>query len=252
MKREIEAFHKVIVTKPPSPVVAIVGGAKVSDKVQLLEHMLGNIDKLIIGGAMAYTFLKAKGFNIGKSFCERGQSFVDRYSGESMDIVELASKLLEKATEMGIEICLPVDHVCHTACKATEAPLTTDDANVPDDYMALDIGPKTISLYQDVISTCNTAIWNGPMGVFEIPTYSAGTFAIAKAMGDGTAERGMMTIIGGGDSASAAEQSGQDVRMSHVSTGGGASLELLEGKILPGIAALDDVRRPSTNGNGKH
>ena len=237
MDREIQYFTRVL-SNPAHPMVAIVGGAKVSDKILLLENMLKIIDKLVIGGAMAYTFLKAQGFTIGKSFCESGQSFTDKY-GEKHDIVELARSLLEKAKEHKITVFLPLDHICHTECKATEAPLTTADPNVPDNYMALDIGPKTMKAYEEAIRGCKTAIWNGPMGVFEIPTYSAGTYAIAKVMGDET-ERGMMSIIGGGDSASAAEKSGQASRMSHVSTGGGASLELLEGKQLPGVAVLDD------------
>lgn len=238
MDREINYFARVL-GSPPRPMVAIVGGAKVSDKIQLLENMLQRIDKLIIGGAMAYTFLKSRGVDIGKSYCESGQSFVDQY-GETQDIVTLAASLLLKAQQRGVEVYLPLDHVCHTECKATDQALVTADANVPAGYMALDIGPKTIAQFTGVIATCNAAIWNGPMGVFEIPTYSAGTYAIAKSLADNTETRGLLSIIGGGDSASAAEQSGQAVRISHVSTGGGASLELLEGKILPGIAVLDD------------
>lgn len=239
MDREIKAFGQVL-GSPPSPAVAIVGGAKVSDKILLLENMLEKIDELIIGGAMAYTFLKAKGFDIGKSYCEAGQSFTDQY-GETMDIVQLASKLLEKAKMKGIQVHLPVDHVCHTTFADTDSALTTDDANVPAEYMALDIGPKTIKAYEEVVARSKTAIWNGPMGVFEMNAYCAGTFAIAKAMGDGTETNGLLSIIGGGDSASAAELSGHAKRMSHISTGGGASLELLEGKMLPGLKALDDA-----------
>lgn len=238
MDREINYFAKVL-GNPPRPMVAIVGGAKVSDKIQLLENMLQRIDKLIIGGAMAYTFLKSQGHEIARSFCEAGQSFTDKY-GEKKDIVQLAANLLKLAAERNVEVYLPVDHVCHTECKPTENPVVTSDVNVPEGFMALDIGPKTIAKYVDVIKGCKTAIWNGPMGVFEMACYSSGTFAIAKAMGDGTEERGLLSIIGGGDSASAAELSGHAVRMSHVSTGGGASLELLEGKVLPGIAVLDD------------
>jgi phosphoglycerate kinase len=238
MDREINYFAKVLVA-PARPMVAIVGGAKVSDKILLLENMLTRINKLIIGGAMAYTFLKAKGVEIGKSYCEAGQSFTDKY-GEKKDIVKLAEGLLERAKAQNVEVFLPVDHICHTECKATDSPVTTTDANVPAGMMALDIGPKTLALYIQAMSDCKTAIWNGPMGVFEIPTYQAGTYGIAKAMGDGTEQRQMLSIIGGGDSASAAEKSGHAERMSHVSTGGGASLELLEGKILPGIAVLDD------------
>lgn len=239
MHREIEAFAKVL-GNSPAPVVAIVGGAKVSDKILLLDNLLNKIDELIIGGAMAYTFLKAQGFQIARSFCEAGQSYTDQY-GETRDIVELATTLLEKAKSKNITVHLPIDHICHTACAVTDAPVVTEDANVRDGYMALDIGPKTIELYVSVIAKCRTAIWNGPMGVFELEPYSKGTYAIAKAMGDGTELRGMLSIIGGGDSASAAEKSGHAVRMSHVSTGGGASLELLEGKILPGIRVLDDA-----------
>jgi phosphoglycerate kinase len=240
MYREIEAFATVL-GDAMSPVVAVVGGAKVSDKILLLENLLEKIDELIIGGAMAYTFLKAKGFSIGRSFCEAGQSYTDQY-GESRDIVQLANLLLEKAKSKNVAVHLPKDHVCHVACCTTDTPVVTDDENVPDTLMALDIGPKTIEQYERVISNCQTVIWNGPMGVFEIEPYSTGTYAIAKAMGDATASsRGALSIIGGGDSASAAEKSGHAIRMSHVSTGGGASLELLEGKILPGISVLDDA-----------
>jgi phosphoglycerate kinase len=237
VKREIEAFGEVL-GNPPKPVAAIVGGAKVSDKILLLENLLTKIDELIVGGAMAYTFLKAQGYSIGRSFSQAGQSFTDRY-GETMDIVELASRLLEKAKANNITVYLPVDHVCNSECKMTDSPVVTEDANVPDDLMALDIGPKTIALYEQVVAKCKTAVWNGPMGVFEIDTYAEGTFAIAKAMADATEQNGMLSIIGGGDSASAAEKSGQAVRMYHVSTGGGASLELLEGKALPGLMVLD-------------
>lgn len=239
MAEEISAFYKIL-QSPPKPLCAIVGGAKVSDKILLLENLMSKIDVLLIGGAMAYTFLKAQGYAIGKSFSQAGQSFTDKY-GEQMDIVELATRLLKKAKDAGIEVMLPLDHVCHTECKKTDQPLTTDDPNVPDDYMALDIGPKTIDAYTKKIRTCKAALWNGPMGVFEIDTYSKGTFAIAEVMGDETEKSGMLSIIGGGDSASAAEKSGQAKRMSHVSTGGGASLELLEGKELPGIKVLDNA-----------
>jgi phosphoglycerate kinase len=238
MAREITYFAKVL-GEPARPMVAIVGGAKVSDKILLLENMLTRIDKLVIGGAMAYTFLKAQGKDIGKSFCEAGQSFTDKY-GEKVDIVSLAGNLLKKAKERNVEVFLPLDHVCHTECKATDKPLITDDANVPGDYMALDIGPKTVKAYEAAVASSKTCIWNGPMGVFEIPPYHTGTFAIARVMAQQTKSNGMLSIIGGGDSASAAEKSGHAEGMSHVSTGGGASLELLEGKELPGIAVLDD------------
>jgi len=239
MDKEIKYFASVL-HNPPRPMVAIVGGAKVSDKILLLENMLTHIDKLIIGGAMAYTFLSAQGISIGKSYHEAGQSFTDRY-GEPRNIDDLALELLDMAKSKGIEVLLPVDHVCHTACAKTDEPLVTDDANVPDGYMALDIGPKTIALFKECIIPCRAAIWNGPMGVFELSTYCKGTYSIAETLGDCTQQNNMLTIIGGGDSASAAEKCKQASRLTHVSTGGGASLELLEGKILPGISALSDA-----------
>ncbi|RNF01546.1 phosphoglycerate kinase [Trypanosoma rangeli] len=226
MDKEISYFAKVL-GSPARPFVAIVGGAKVSDKILLLDNMLQRIDYLLIGGAMAYTFLKAQGHTIGSSMCEE-------------DKLELARSLLKKAEDRKVTLMLPVDHVCHTEFKAVESPLVTEGVDIPDGYMALDIGPKTIEKYVEVVRKCKSAIWNGPMGVFEMEPYSKGTFAIAKAMGESTQELGLMSIIGGGDSASAAELSGEAPRMSHVSTGGGASLELLEGKVLPGIAVLDD------------
>ena len=242
MAKEIKAFAEVL-NDPPRPLVAIVGGSKVSDKILLLENMITKIDRLVIGGAMAYTFLNAQGFEIGKSFSQAGQKFTDK-DGNEMDIVDLAKSLLKKAEERGVVVSLPVDHVCNTTfgepAEGSDA-LVTADANIPADYMALDIGPKTVELYKSIVKECKSAIWNGPMGVFEMKTYATGTFAIAEVMGDQTQANGMLTIIGGGDSASAAELSGHADRMSHVSTGGGASLELLEGKKLPGIAALDDA-----------
>jgi phosphoglycerate kinase len=239
MEREINYFAQVLGT-PPRPMLAIVGGAKVSDKILLLENMLKKIDFLIIGGAMAYTFLKSQGVDIAKSFCESGQSFTDSYSGEKIDIVQLAGNLLKKAKELNVEVYLPVDHVCHTECKPTPNPVITEGRDVPAGHMALDIGPKTIEIFSAVIKRSKAAVWNGPVGVFEIPSYSKGTFSIAELLATQSQDHGLLSIIGGGDSASAAELCGAASRITHVSTGGGASLELLEGKILPGIAALDD------------
>lgn len=226
MGKEIDYFAKVL-NDPPRPLVAIVGGAKVSDKIQLLDNMLARINYLVIGGAMAYTFLKAQGHSIGISMCEN-------------DKLDLARSLLAKAKERNVQVLLPVDHVCNTEFKAVDSPLVTQGVDIPDGYMALDIGPNTIKSYVAVVQKSSSALWNGPMGVFEMPCYSSGTFAIAKAMGDGTKSGRLMSIIGGGDSASAAELSGEAPNMSHVSTGGGASLELLEGKTLPGVAVLTD------------
>eukprot|EP00754_Rhynchopus_humris_P001477 Rhum_TRINITY_DN10863_c0_g1::Rhum_TRINITY_DN10863_c0_g1_i1::g.40808::m.40808/K00927/PGK, pgk; phosphoglycerate kinase len=235
MKKEIDSFAKAL-TKPARPMAAIVGGSKVSDKIKVLENLVKKVNKLFIGGAMAYVFLKAQGLSIGKSFCEAGQSFTDKYGNEQDSILQMARDLLTKADEYGVQVFLPVDHVCHTEFKQTDTPLITKDANIPDNFMALDIGPQTRDTYVKEILGCSTVVWNGPMGVFEIPAFAMGTFDVAKAL----AECPGMTIIGGGDSASAAELSGYASQVTHVSTGGGASLELLEGKMLPGISALTD------------
>lgn len=228
MVKEVEAFRQILVD-PPRPFCAIVGGSKVSDKILLLEQLMEKVDKLLIGGAMAYTFLKAQGISIGKSFSQEGE------------MLDLANKLLEKAKAKGIDVQLPIDHVCNTEFAETDKALVTEGQEIPDGYMALDIGPKTVELYKSKIDDCGATLWNGPMGVFEMKAYSNGTFTIASTLGDLTSNKGLVSIIGGGDSAAAAEISGQAVRMTHVSTGGGASLELLEGKKLPGIEALDNA-----------
>eukprot|EP01062_Namystynia_karyoxenos_P006517 TRINITY_DN12291_c0_g1_i1.p1 TRINITY_DN12291_c0_g1~~TRINITY_DN12291_c0_g1_i1.p1 ORF type:complete len:639 (+),score=278.74 TRINITY_DN12291_c0_g1_i1:96-1919(+) len=236
MKKEIDYFCLAL-TNPERPMCAIVGGSKVTDKIKVLDNLADQVNKLLIGGAMAYVFLKVKGFNVGKSFCEKGQSFTDQY-GETKDtIAELAKGLIKKCEDNGVELYLPVDHITWTKFEATDHPNVTEDENVPEDHMALDIGPRTAKKYAEVCTQCRTIVWNGPMGVFEIPTYAQGTYAVARALAESTG----ITIIGGGDSASAAEQSGYAADISHISTGGGASLELLEGKQLPGIAALDNA-----------
>jgi phosphoglycerate kinase len=240
MKREIEAYADLL-GEPPRPIVAVVGGVKVSEKIQLIENILPQIDNIIIGGAIAFTFLKVQGYSIGSSFNQSGQSFTDTY-GHKTNIDELAARFLAKAKTHNVKVLLPVDHICHIKCVGTDTPWITADANVPDGYMALDIGPRTIEMYRSCIETSQTAVWSGPMGVFEIPTYSTGTFVVAKAMGDGTQDRGLVSIIGGGASATSARMSGHDGRVSHISSGGGASLDLLlEGKNLPGISVLDDL-----------
>jgi phosphoglycerate kinase len=239
LQNEILAYAKLLGGTAPRPIVAIVGGTKVSDKILLLEHILKQIDSLIIGGAIAFTFLKAAEYSIGNSFHEAGQSFGDKYC-EEMNIDDLARRFLRKARACNVEILLPLDHVCNTKCEPTDAVVTTKDAHVPDGYMALDIGPQTIAAYQKCISKSKCAIWNGPMGVFEIPTYSTGSFSIAKALGDATQTRGLLSIIAGGASSNAAMSCGHASRVSHVSSGGGASLDLLEGKVLPGIEVLND------------
>lgn len=226
MEREILYFSKAL-NSPPRPMLAIVGGAKVSDKIGLLDNLLTRIDRLILGGAIAYTFLKALGHDVGTSLIEPEE-------------VERAGLLLTTAEERKVDVYLPVDHVCHSSRRPTEIPLVTEGVDIPDGYMALDIGPKTIQQFIAVIEQVKTAVWNGPMGAYEVGCYSHGTFAIGSAMARCSAENGLLSIVGGGDSASVAEKCGEAARFSHVSAGGSASLELLEGKVLPGIAALDD------------
>jgi len=240
LKKEIESYVDLL-GDTPRPMLAVIGGAKVSDKIILLEHILRKIDTLLIGGAMAYTFLKVAGYEIGDSFNESGQSFIDKY-GEKRNIDELAQNFLIKAKACNVQVLLPLDHVCHTSCEATDSPLITETSHIPSGYMGLDIGPRTIELYRKFISQSKSVVWNGPMGVFEIPTYATGSFSIAKEMGDGTQE-GLLSssIIGGGASADAARMCGHASRVCHVSTSGAASLDLLEGKVLPGIDALDDL-----------
>lgn len=234
LKKEIDYFTKAL-KSPEKPVVAIVGGAKVSDKIQLLSNMLETVNKMVIGGAMAYTFLKAQGKKTGKSKVE---TEADGKSGK-IDIVKLAGELIQKAKDKGVELLLPVDHRCAKDFKDVQ-PFVTEDDNIPDDYMALDIGPKTEAAYCKLIAGCKTAIWNGPMGVFEFENFKSGTWAVAKTLADNN--KTLLSIVGGGDSASAAEKSGYAPQLSHISTGGGASLELLEGKALPGLVALTDKK----------
>ncbi len=225
MTRELDYFAKVF-DNPQKPLLAILGGAKVSDKIMVIENLLHKVDSLMIGGAMAYTFLKAKGVAVGTSRVEA-------------DFVEKAKEYLAAAKTKGVTLLLPVDHVVAAEFpeggKEVQATITSGEA-IPDGQMGLDIGPKTIDLYCQEIAASKTIIWNGPMGVFEVPGFEKGTYAVAKAM----AESGAVTVIGGGDSASAVKKAGVAKQMSHVSTGGGASLELMEGKMLPGVAALTD------------
>ncbi|MBE7031121.1 MAG: phosphoglycerate kinase [Ruminococcaceae bacterium] len=222
IQKEIEIMGKAL-SNPERPFVAILGGAKVSDKIGVIENLLDKVDYLIIGGGMAYTFLKAKGYGIGTSICE----------DEKLD---LARSLMEKAQQKGVELLLPVETVIAKEFSADSEPVVVASEKIPADFMGMDIGPKTVDMFSDVIKKAKTVIWNGPMGVFEFPAFAVGTKAVAKAV----AESGAVTIIGGGDSAAAVEQLGYADKMTHISTGGGASLEFLEGKILPGIDALND------------
>jgi phosphoglycerate kinase len=227
MSKELDYFAKVF-DNPQRPLLAILGGAKVSDKILVIENLLNKVDSLVIGGAMAYTFLKAKGVEVGTSRVEE-------------EFVAKAKEYLQKAAEKKVTLLLPIDHVIATefptAGKENAAQVTDGEA-IPAGNMGLDIGPKTIELYKNEIAKSKTIVWNGPMGVFEVPGFEKGTYAVAEAM----ATSGAVTVIGGGDSASAVKKAGVAKKMSHVSTGGGASLELMEGKVLPGVAALTDKK----------
>ena len=219
VEKEIHYFENVL-ANPEKPYVAILGGAKVSDKIPVIENLFNRVDAILIGGAMAYTFLKAKGIEIGKSILE-------------MEMVELAGNLMKKAEEKGVDILLPVDHVITDKIEDGKVEITLDE-KIPEGFMGVDIGPETIVLFKDRLRNAKTVVWNGPMGIFEIDRFSAGTIAIANAI----AECGCTSIIGGGDSAAAVRKAGVFDKISHVSTGGGASLEYLAGKKLPGIEVL--------------
>lgn len=222
VEKEISIMGKAL-EDPVRPFVAILGGAKVSDKIGVIENLIEKVDSILIGGGMAYTFLKAQGYEIGQSLLEE-------------DKMELALSLVEKAKAKNVKLLLPVDVVIAKEFKNdTEIDVVKIDS-IPEDWMGLDIGPETLKLFSEEISKAKTVIWNGPSGVFEMENFSKGTYGIAKALVDSEA----ITIVGGGDSASAVEKAGYADRISHVSTGGGASLELLEGKVLPGIAAISD------------
>ena len=227
MQKEID-FLGNAVNDPKRPFVAILGGAKVADKLAVIDNLLDKCDTLIIGGGMAYTFLKAKGYEVGTSLLDEEKI---AYCGE----------MIKKAEEKGKQLFLPLDavttdHFPEPIDAEIETEVVAADA-IPADRMGMDIGPKTIELYADAVRTAKTVVWNGPMGVFENPTLSAGTRAVAEAL----AETDAVTVIGGGDSAAAVNQMGLGDKMSHISTGGGASLEFLEGKELPGVAAADDL-----------
>lgn len=221
MKKEIE-YLSTLVENPKKPFIAIIGGAKVSDKLGVLENLLNMVDGVLIGGAMSYTFLKAKGFDIGKS----------RYEA---DLVHTAKKIMDRASSRGVNFLLPSDHIVAKECKEGVTSTNTKDANIPADEMGLDIGIKTIENYTSFINKAKTIFWNGPMGVTEIPPFEQGTFALARAIADIEA----ISVVGGGDSVAAINKSGLADKISHICTGGGASLEFLEGKKLPGIRALE-------------
>jgi len=222
MQKEID-FLGNAVNNPERPFVAILGGAKVSSKISVIENLLEKVDTLIIGGGMAYTFAKALGGNVGNSLLEE-------------DYCEYALNMLKKAEEKGVKLLLPLDNVIADDFSNDANTQVVATGEIPDGWEGLDIGPKTAALYAETVKTAKTVVWNGPMGCFEMPNFAAGTEAVAKALADTDA----VTIIGGGDSAAAVNQLGYGDKMTHISTGGGASLEFLEGKELPGVAAAND------------
>lgn len=222
MEREVKYLGQAM-AHPERPFVAILGGAKVSDKVNVIQNLLSKVDALLIGGAMAYTFYRAKGLPIGKSLVEE-------------DKVSLAAELLKLAQTKGVKLLLPVDHVIADKFDAAANHKVVGEGGIADGWMALDIGPKTAELYAREISGAKTVVWNGPMGCFEMAPFAEGTMSVAKAI----AATKCLSIIGGGDSVAAVNKSGLADKMSHISTGGGASLEFLEGKALPGVVALTD------------
>jgi phosphoglycerate kinase len=224
MEKELAYLGKAI-SNPERPFVVVLGGAKVSDKIEVVQNLMKLADAMLIGGAMAYTFLKSEGLPVGKSLVEN-------------DKLDLARGLEAEAKQRKFRLILPVDHVLAESPDSTATKIT-DVANTPDGWMGLDIGPKTIELFRKEISSARTIIWNGPVGMFEKPAFAQGTLAIARAVADAT-KAGATSIIGGGDSVAAAEQSGVASQISHISTGGGASLEFLAGDVLPGVEALTD------------
>ena len=221
IEKEVK-FMAPVLEDPEKPLVAIIGGSKVSSKITVLESLVRTCDTIVIGGGMAYTFDKVLGYKIGKSLVED-------------DYLETAKNFLEKAEAKGVKVILPVDHLAAAEFSENAAPVAVDGRNIPDDLMGMDIGPKTIEMIKDAIKSAKTVVWNGPMGVFEFEAFSKGTEEVAKALAASDA----ISVVGGGDSVAAINKFGLADKISHVSTGGGASLEFLEGKVLPGIKALE-------------
>jgi phosphoglycerate kinase len=225
MVKEIEYLGNAL-ENPKHPFAAILGGAKISGKIDVINNLMDKVDKILIGGGMAFTFFKAQGLEIGKSLLEE-------------DRIDMAKDILKKVKSKGIDFLLPVDVVCARELKDDAETKVCDMNKIPEDMAGYDIGPGTLHLFEQNLSDCKTIIWNGPMGVFENDTFAKGTIEVAKTLAEFTAG-GAITIIGGGDSASAVKKAGVADKLSHISTGGGASLEFLEGKTLPGLAALTD------------
>lgn len=228
MQKELEYLGNAV-SNPVRPFTAILGGSKISGKIDVIENLLPKVDYLLIGGGMAYTFYKAMGYEIGSSLLEEEK-------------IELAKQMLEKFKSSKAKVLLPVDNVVASEFKNESPSVVVDSDKIPADKMGLDIGPKTIEEFKKVILESKTIVWNGPMGVFEFDNFAIGTNEIAKALAEAT-EKGAITVIGGGDSAAAISKAGLDDKVTHVSTGGGASLEFLEGKVLPGVAALNDANQ---------
>ncbi|MFA5166949.1 MAG: phosphoglycerate kinase [Candidatus Omnitrophota bacterium] len=224
MEKELDYLHDKVVDNPARPFVAIIGGAKVSSKIAVLESLLTKVDRLIVGGGMAYTFLKAKGLSVGNSLVEE-------------DMIDTARQILQKAYESHIYLYLPIDHIVTTEFSPDAEAKHVARGNIEANEMGMDIGPLTIEKFKGALKGAKTVFWNGPVGVFEFPKFANGTMAIAKAISE---LPDCVTVIGGGDSVSAVNKSGVAAKISHISTGGGASLELVEGKVLPGVAALLD------------
>ncbi len=221
IEKEVK-FMAPLLENPEKPFVAVIGGSKVSSKISVLESLVRTCDTIVIGGGMAYTFLKVQGHEIGKSLLEN-------------DYLDVAASFLKKAAEQGVNVILPVDHICAAEFSENATPVAIDSPDIPADLIGMDIGPKTVDMIVKALSTAKSVVWNGPMGVFEFDAFAAGTLAVAKAMAacDG------ITVVGGGDSVAAINKFNLADKISHVSTGGGASLEFLEGKELPGIKALE-------------
>lgn len=224
MEKEVKYLEPML-NNPPKPMTAIIGGAKVSSKIAVLESLLKSASSLIIGGGMAYTFLKAQGHSIGKSLVED-------------DFLDTAKNLFAKAAEKGVKILLPVDHLGAEEFSADAKAVPVDGIDIPDNLMGMDVGPKTLALYKDTILASKSIVWNGPVGVFEFDAFAKGTEQVARLVAEAT-EKGAVSVVGGGDSVAAVNKFNLSAKMSHVSTGGGASLEFLEGKTLPGIAVLE-------------
>ncbi len=221
IEKEVK-FMAPLLSNPEKPFVAIIGGSKVSSKITVLESLVKTCDTIVIGGGMAYTFLSVEGHKIGKSLFEA-------------DYLETAKSFLAKAKEMGVKVILPVDHICAKEFNENAEAISVDSTCIPDDLMGMDIGPKTVAMIVDALKTAKSVVWNGPMGVFEMAQFAKGTEQVAKALAASDAT----SVVGGGDSVAAINKFGLASQISHVSTGGGASLEFLEGKVLPGIKALE-------------